>query len=169
MRFRECGLLDISERPEGTVRGFHWFRCRACRKQFKEAQHDIAEPGRVFLRRHRSRRAFGIHTAAEPARSGWDGSHSQHRVPRGSPRLGGQPQTNRYPDNRAELDHSGIKGRYQPMRGFKSGLSAASLCRNYDELPNFLRRHSDCDQHVLANHRRTRVPSGSTSRLGGVA
>ena len=40
------------------------------------------------------------------------GSHVRHR-------------TNRYLTNRMELDHRKIKGRYQPMLGFKSSLAAA--------------------------------------------
>jgi transposase-like protein len=37
-----------------------------------------------------------------------------------------------YPYNRIEQDHRGIKGRYQPMRGFKSNSSAARFCRSFD-------------------------------------
>jgi hypothetical protein len=40
--------------------------------------------------------------------------------------------------NRIEQDHRGIKGRYPPMLGFKSGLSAARFCRGYDELPGLV-------------------------------
>src|SRR5690349_8873426 len=36
-------------------------------------------------------------------------------------------------------DHRGIKGRYQPMRGFKCPRSADRLCRGYDELRNLFR------------------------------
>src|ERR1700759_2970726 len=72
------------------------------------------------------------------------GSHVRHR-------------TNRYLNNRIEQDHRGIKGRYQPMLGFKSGLAAARFCRAYDELRSFLRPCSIRNQHVSANHRRLHI------------
>jgi putative transposase len=34
-------------------------------------------------------------------------------------------RTNQYLNNRIEQDHRGVKGRYGPMRGFKSSQSAA--------------------------------------------
>jgi transposase-like protein len=66
-------------------------------------------------------------------------------------------RTNRYLNNRIEQDHRGIKGRYQPMRGFKSIPSAARFCRSFDELRNFLRLRSNRNQHVPANHRRLHI------------
>src|SRR5580704_1200847 len=36
MRCMECGSTAVSERPEGTAQGYHWFRCRACAEQFNE-------------------------------------------------------------------------------------------------------------------------------------
>jgi putative transposase len=38
-------------------------------------------------------------------------------------------RTSRYLNNRLEQDHRGIKGRYQPMRGFKFPRSADRFCR----------------------------------------
>ena len=37
-------------------------------------------------------------------------------------------------NNRIEQDHRGIKGRYQPMRGFGSFASAARFCTAHDEV-----------------------------------
>jgi hypothetical protein len=56
-------------------------------------------------------------------------------------------------------DHRGIKGRYQPMRGFKRGSCAARFCRGYDELRNFLRSRSNRNQPVPANHHRLHILS----------
>jgi putative transposase len=63
-------------------------------------------------------------------------------------------RTNRYLNNRLEQDHRGIKGRYQPMRGFKCPRSADRFCRGYDELRSLLRPGSRPHQHVSANNRR---------------
>jgi hypothetical protein len=62
--------------------------------------------------------------------------------------------TSRYLNNRLEQDHRGIKGRYQPMRGFKCPRSAGRFCRGYDVLCNLLRSRSCPHQPVSANHRR---------------
>ena len=96
-------------------------------------------------------------TGITPARVTTDGHDSYPRAI--DTELGGhvRHRTNRYLNNRIEQDHRGIKGRYQPMRGFKSGLSAARFCRSYDELRNFLRFRSNHGQHVPANHRRLHV------------
>jgi putative transposase len=53
-----------------------------------------------------------------------------------------------------EQDHRGVKGRYGPMRGFKSPRSAGEFCRAYDELRNFLRSRSRTNQQVSADYRR---------------
>jgi len=63
-------------------------------------------------------------------------------------------RTNRYLTNRLEQDHRGIKGRYQPMRGFKCPQLADRFCRGYDDLRNLLRSRSRPHQHVSANKRR---------------
>jgi transposase-like protein len=63
-------------------------------------------------------------------------------------------RTSRYLNNRLEQDHHGIKGRYQPMRGFKCPRSAAWFCRGHDELRDFLRLRSRHNQHVPADRRR---------------
>jgi transposase-like protein len=74
-------------------------------------------------------------------------------------------RTNRYLNNRIEQDHRGIKGRYQPMRGFKSSPSAARFCRSYDELRNFLRPRSNRNQHVPASHRQLHILSRSLTAI----
>ena len=63
-------------------------------------------------------------------------------------------RTSRYLNNRLEQDHRGIKGRYQPMRGFKCPRSADRFCRGYDELRNLLRPRSRPHQQTSANNRR---------------
>ena len=63
-------------------------------------------------------------------------------------------RTSRYLNNRLEQDHRGIKGRYQPMRGFECSRSAERFCRGYDELRNLLRSRSRPYQYVSANSRR---------------
>ena len=68
---------------------------------------------------------------------------------------------NQYLNNRIEQDHRGIKGRYQPMRGFKDSSSAGRFCRSFDELRNFLRPRSNRNQHVSASHRRLHILSRS--------
>src|SRR5262245_52206664 len=106
---------------------------------------------RAFLRSAKT--ATGI----TPARVTTDGHDSYPRAI--AAELGGhvRHRTNRYLNNRIEQDHRGIKGRYQPMRGFKSGVSAARFCRSYDELRTFLRPHSNRNQQVPANHRRLHI------------
>ena len=80
-------------------------------------------------------------TGITPARVTTDGHDSYPRAI--DTELGGhvRHRTNRYLNNRIEQDHRGIKGRYQPMRGFKSGRSAARFCRSYDQLRNFPAAH----------------------------
>ena len=42
-------------------------------------------------------------------------------------------------NNRLEQDHRGVKGRYQPMRGFGSFASASRFCTAHDEVRDYLR------------------------------
>jgi hypothetical protein len=42
-------------------------------------------------------------------------------------------RTSAYLNNRLEQDHRGIKGRYRPMRGFGSVVSAGRFCRSGGE------------------------------------
>jgi putative transposase len=102
-------------------------------------------------------------TGITPARVTTDGHGSYPRAI--DTELGGhvRHRTNRY--NRIEQDHRGIKGRYQPMRGFKSGRSAARFCRSYDQLRNFLRRPSNRNQLIPANDRRLHILSRSLTVL----
>jgi putative transposase len=61
------------------------------------------------------------------------------------------------PDNdRIEQDHRGIKGRYGPMRGFKSPESASRFCRCFDELCNHLQARSRRSQNLSTTGRRHR-------------
>jgi transposase-like protein len=31
-----CGSIAVTQRPEVTARGYRWFRCRDCGRQFNE-------------------------------------------------------------------------------------------------------------------------------------
>ena len=53
-----------------------------------------------------------------------------------------------YMNNRIEQDHRGIKGRYQPMRGFGSFVSAARFCTAHDEVRDYF-RHRTTMQEVV--------------------
>src|SRR6185437_15849268 len=78
-------------------------------------------------------------TGITPARVTTDGHDSYPRAIHTELGTGARHRTSRYLNNRIEQDHRGIKGRYQPMRGFKSSKPAARFCRSYDELRNHLR------------------------------
>jgi transposase-like protein len=60
----------------------------------------------------------------------------------------------RYLNNHLEQDHHGIKGRYRPMRGFKSMASARRFCRAYDELRHVLRFPSPRGRRLSLGDRR---------------
>jgi transposase-like protein len=55
---------------------------------------------------------------------------------------------NRYLNNHLEQDHRGIKQRTHPMCGFTSFVSAAQVCRVYDELRHFFRVRSQRNESV---------------------
>jgi putative transposase len=78
-------------------------------------------------------------------------------------------RTNAYLNNMLEQDHRGIKDRYRPMRGFKSGASAGRFCRAFDEVRNFLRARSLRSQYVSADRRRLRYLRGTATVLGILA
>ena len=65
-----------------------------------------------------------------------------------------QHRDNRYPNNRLEQDHRGVKGRCGPMRGVKCPRSADEFSRAYHELRNFLRSRSRTNQQVSSDYRR---------------
>jgi transposase-like protein len=48
----------------------------------------------------------------------------------------------RYMNNRMEQDHRGSKGRYYPMRGFGSFVSAARFCLAHDEVRDYCRHRT---------------------------
>ncbi len=89
-----------------------------------------------------------------PDRVTTDGHDSYPRAIRTKLGEGVKHRTSRYLNNRLEQDHRGIKGRYQPMRGFKCPRSADRFCRGYDELRNLLRPRSRPHQQTSANNRR---------------
>src|SRR6202049_5053070 len=59
-------------------------------------------------------------TGVIPARVTTDGHDSYPRAIRTQLESGVKHRTNQYLNNRIEQDHRGIKGRYEPMRGFKN-------------------------------------------------
>jgi transposase-like protein len=68
-------------------------------------------------------------TGITPARVTTDGHDSYPRAIRTELGEAVRHRTNQYLNNRIEQDHRGIKGRYQPMRGFKDSSSAGRFCR----------------------------------------
>jgi transposase-like protein len=54
----------------------------------------------------------------------------------------------RYMNNRIEQDHRGIKGRYHPMRGFGSFISAARFCLVHDEVRDYFRHRARMNETV---------------------
>src|SRR3984885_4435773 len=82
-------------------------------------------------------------TGVTPDRVTTDGHDSYPRAIWTTLGAGVRHRDNQYLNNRLEQDHRGVKGRYGPMRGFKSPRSAAEFCRAYDELRNFLVRGAE--------------------------
>jgi putative transposase len=96
-------------------------------------------------------------TGITPARVTTDGHDSYPRAIRTELGRHVRHRTSRYLNNRLEQDHLGIKGRYQPMRGFKCARSAARFCQSYDALRNFLHPRPRHHQPVSVDHRRLHV------------
>jgi transposase-like protein len=95
-------------------------------------------------------------TGVTPARVTTDGHDSYPRAIRTELDAGVKHRTNQYLNNRIEQDHRGIKGRYGPMRGFKSYESASRFCRCFDELRNHLQARSRRSRNLPTNARRHR-------------
>ena len=93
-------------------------------------------------------------TGITPARVTTDGHDSYPGAIRTVLGTGVRHRDSQYLNNRLEQDHRGVKGRYDPMRGFKCPRSADWFCRGYDELRNFLRSRSHAHQKVFAAYRR---------------
>ncbi len=104
-------------------------------------------------------------TGKTPDRVTTDGHDSYPRAIRTELGKEVRHRTSRYLNNKLEQDHWGIKGRYRPMRGFKSPRSAARFCRGHDELRHFLRPRSRHNQHAPAHHRRLRFLRRSVTVL----
>jgi transposase-like protein len=95
-------------------------------------------------------------TGVIPARVTTDGHDSYPRAIRTELAEGVKHRTNQYLNNRIEQDHRGIKGRYRPMRGFKSQESASRFCRCFDELRNHLQVCSRRSRNLPTSARRHR-------------
>ncbi len=95
-------------------------------------------------------------TGVTPARVTTDGHDSYPRAIRTELDAGVKHRTNQYLNNRIEQDHRGIKGRYGPMRGFKSHACASRFCRCFDELRNHLQARSRPSRNLPTNARRHR-------------
>ena len=63
-------------------------------------------------------------------------------------------RTSTYKNSRLEQAHRGVKGRTPCLREFKSFASTERICRDHDELRNFLRLRTRHNQPVSADHRR---------------
>src|SRR5580693_1737235 len=90
-------------------------------------------------------------TGITPVRVTTDGHDSYPRAIRTELGEAVRHRTNQYLNNRIEQDHRGIKGRYHPMRGFKSSSSAARFCRSFDELRNYLNPRSRRSRNIPTN------------------
>src|ERR1700744_5885572 len=97
-------------------------------------------------------------TGVTPARVTTDGHDSYPRAIRSTLGDGVKHRTSRHLNNRLEQDHRGVKGRYQPMRGFKCPRSADRFCRGYDELRNLLRPRSRPHQQYFRQQRSAPLP-----------
>jgi putative transposase len=95
-------------------------------------------------------------TGVTPARVTTDGHDSYPRAIRTELDAGVKHRTNQYLNNRIEQDHCGIKGRYGPMRGFKSHESGSRFCRCFDGLRNHLQVRSRRSRNLPTNARRHR-------------
>jgi putative transposase len=93
-------------------------------------------------------------TGVTPDRVTTDGHDSYPRAIRTVLGTRVRHRDSQYLNNRLEQDHSGVKGRYGPIRGFKCPRSAGDFCCAYDELRNFLRSRSRTNQQVSADYRR---------------
>jgi putative transposase len=105
-------------------------------------------------------------TGVAPARVTTDGHDSYPRAIRTELGQGVKHRTSRYLNNRIEQSHRGVKGRYGPMRGFKSHEAASRFCCGYDELDNFLLPRSRRSHQVPTSFRRHRFLRRSITALG---
>jgi putative transposase len=110
-------------------------------------------------------RSAKVVTGVVPARVTTDGHDSYPRAIRTELDKRVKHRTNQYLNNRIEQDHRGIKGRYRPMRGFKSRDSASRFCRCFDELRNHLNPHSRRSRNLPPNSRRRRFLTGGLTAL----
>ena len=82
---------------------------------------------------------------------------------------GAKHRTNQYLNNRIRTqDHRGIKGRYGPMRGFKSHESASRFCRCFDELRNHLQARSRPPPRAAEKPSNQRPPAASAFLTRGI-
>ena len=110
-------------------------------------------------------RSAKVVTGVVPARVTTDGHDSYPRAIRTELDKRVKHRTNQYLNNRIEQDHRGIKGRYRPMRGFKSRDSASRFCRCFDELRNHLNSQSRRSRNLPPNSRRHRFLTGGLTAL----
>jgi putative transposase len=101
-------------------------------------------------------RSAKLATGVMPSRVTTDGHDGYPRAIRTELNKRVKHRTNQYLNIRIEQDHRGIKGRYGPMRGFKSHDFAARFCRSFDELRNYLNPRSRRSRNIPTNSRRHR-------------
>jgi len=68
-----------------------------------------------------------------------------------------------YLNNRIEQGHRGIKGRYGPMRGFGSFMSAARFCTAHDELRGYFRHRTTMHEVVTLGVQREQYRARSAA------
>jgi len=83
-----------------------------------------------------------------PTRVTTDGHDSYPRAIRETLGLEVIHRCSRYKNNVIEQDHRGLKGRYQPMRGFGSVSGAARFCAAYEEVRDFFRHRTTLHEIV---------------------
>ena len=71
-----------------------------------------------------------------------------------------------YMNNRIEQDHRGIKGRYGPMRGFGSFVSAARFCMAHDEVRDYFRHRARMHEVVPLGTQRQQYRARSAALRG---
>jgi transposase-like protein len=103
---------------------------------------------KAFLRSARSV------TQVEPEQITTDGHTSYPRAIADELGTDVEHRTSQYKNNVIEQTHRDIKGRYRPMRSFKSFDAAHRFCRAFDEVRNFLRPATYINQTISLACRR---------------
>ena len=109
------------------------------------SEHRDMKAAKAFFRSARATMGF------RPDRVTTDGHGSYPKAIRTVLGKSVRHRTSVYLNNRLEQDHSGIKGRIQCMRGFKSHHAASRFCREHGELRDLLRCRRRHNQALSAS------------------